>query len=61
MPALSVETDPLLTVKQLAELEGMSQRRVRWFLERGLPHYKAHGIRVRLSEWRAFLAERRRP
>ncbi len=52
--------DPLLTVRQLADREGFSQRRVRYLLTQGLPSYKAAGVRVRLSEYLAWLGSRRR-
>lgn len=53
-------TDPLLTVRQLAEREGMTERRVRHLLTQGLPAYKACGVRIRLSEWHDWLGSRRR-
>ncbi len=53
--------DPLLTVKQLAELEGFTEDRIRFLINRcDLPNYKAGGVRIRLSEYQAWLAARRR-
>lgn len=57
--------DPLLTVQQLAEREGVPQWKVRkWIGGRvpgdRLPHYVAGGVRVRDSEYRAWLESRRR-
>ena len=51
--------DPLMTVRQLAEWEGMTQDRV-WFLIKrcGLPCYKAGGVRIRWSEYTAWLRGR---
>lgn len=57
--------DPLLTVKQLAEREGLPEWKVRSWVDgrvRGapLPHYSIGGIRVRASEYQAWLESRRR-
>lgn len=53
--------DPLLTVFQLGEREGLSERQVRDLIARkSLPHYRVNGIRVRLSEYLEWLAARRR-
>ena len=54
--------DPLLTVAQLAQLENTTEWRVRHMIQRcGLPNYKIGGVRIRLSEYRHWLASRRRP
>lgn len=63
----SSSRDPLLTVQQLAVLEGLDQRHVRNLIERhGLPCYRIHasargprGVKIRLSEYRAWLEARR--
>lgn len=58
--------DPLLTVKQLAQREGIPEWKVREWLggrARGvppLPHYAVGGVRVRDSEYRQWLESRRR-
>lgn len=53
-------SDPLLTVHQLATREGMNEKQVRYLLrEKRLPHYKAGGIRIRLSEYLSWLETRR--
>ncbi len=57
--------DPLLTVAQLAAREGVSQSLIRKWVGgyvpgSRLPHYKAGGVKVRDSEYRAWLASRRR-
>lgn len=58
--AAALPPDPLLTVQQLAEREGLSERQVRHMIKRGgLPHYKANGVRIRLSEYLGWLAARR--
>jgi excisionase family DNA binding protein len=52
--------DPLLTVVQLAALEGIAEDRVRHLIRaHDLPAYKIGGVRIRLSEYRAWLAARR--
>lgn len=53
-------SDPLLTVRQLAEREGMNERRVRHLLNQGLPAYRAAGVRIRWSEYCDWLGGRRR-
>lgn len=54
-------SDPLLTVRQLAEREGMTERRVRHLVrEHDLPAYRAAGVRIRWSEYCGWLDERRR-
>lgn len=56
----STPDDPLLTVKALAEREGLSEGHVRFLMrERGLPHYKVGGVKIRLSEWKAWLESKR--
>jgi len=52
--------DPLMTVKNLARREGVTERHVRRMIERGLPAYKAVGVRIRLSEYERWLAAHRR-
>lgn len=52
--------DPLLTVKQLAQREGIPEWKVREWLRGGLPHYRANGIAIRESEHRAWLQTKRR-
>ena len=53
--------DPLLTVNQLAEREGMTPDRVRYLIKaRGLPAHKAGGVRIRWSEYLAWLDANRR-
>jgi hypothetical protein len=53
--------DPLLTVRRLAEIEGYSERTVRHLIfSHGLPVYRAGGVRVRWSEYMAWLETRRR-
>jgi excisionase family DNA binding protein len=67
---VSSPPDPLLTVRQLARREGLSERAVRSMIERhGLPAYRAgherrggmrgSGIKIRLSEYLAWLEARR--
>lgn len=52
--------DPLLTVQQLADREGLSVRQVRHLIRKhGLPCYRAGGVRVRLSQYLAWLEGRR--
>lgn len=59
----STTGDPLLTVKQLADREGMDERHVRLLIDKhGLPHYRMvptarglRGIKIRLSEYMAWL------
>jgi excisionase family DNA binding protein len=54
-------TDPLLTVKQLAKREGVAEWKVReWLRFGGLPHYTINGIRIRCSEFKAWLTSRKR-
>ncbi len=56
MPSDTTPHDPLLTVKQLAEREGVSEEMVRHFYaKKGLPHYKACGIRIRYSDYLSWL------
>lgn len=57
----SAETpDPLLTVKGLAELEGIPEQTLRKCISRkGMPHVRMGGIRIRLSEYKAWLEEQR--
>lgn len=50
----------MLTVRQLAEREGLKERRVRHLLAHGLPAYKVHGVRIRLSEYERWLEQNRR-
>lgn len=57
--------DPLLTVRQLAEREGVPQWKVRKWVGgvvagQRLPTYNVGGIRVRDSEYRRWLESRRR-
>lgn len=55
-------TDPLLTVSQLAEKEGVPEWKIRDWLRAPtpLPSYRCGGVRVRLSEYRAWMEARRR-
>jgi excisionase family DNA binding protein len=56
-----MSNDPLMTVRQLAAREGVSEDTVRrWIRRDGLPHYKAGGIRVRCSAFRAWISGRLR-
>jgi len=57
--------DPLLTVRQLAQREGVPEWKIRsWLAGRvsggRLPSYSAGGVRVRDSEYRAWLSSRKR-
>lgn len=58
--------DPLLTIRQLAQIEGLPESKVRgWAYGRGtggarMPTYKINGVRVRASEYQAWLESRRR-
>lgn len=58
--------DPLMTIRQLAEREGLPEWKVRaWIYGRGLggerlPHYAVGGLRVRASDYQAWLESRRR-
>jgi excisionase family DNA binding protein len=50
--------DPLLTVRGLAELEGVSQDTIRNFIKNSaMPHYRLQGIKIRLSEYQAWLKD----
>jgi len=60
-PPQQPPADPLLTVQQLARREGVAERHVRRMIERGLPAFKACGIRIRLSEYERWLEGHRRP
>lgn len=55
-------SDPLLTVAQLAELEQITERRLRRLItHHGLPTYNiGGGIRIRWSEYQAWLETNRR-
>lgn len=54
------DADPLLTVSQLAQREGFTERQVRLMISRyGLPVYRLGGIRIRWSEYREWLASRK--
>ncbi len=59
--ATSTNNDPLLTVRQLADREGLTERQVRYAIKQaGLPCVAAFGgKRVRLSEYLAWLEARR--
>jgi hypothetical protein len=50
----------MLTVRQLAEREGYTERHVRVLLQAGLPHFDRCGIKIRLSEYLAWMAHGRR-
>ena len=59
----------LMTVQQLAEATGMSQREIRTLIrDHGLPCYRLHetkrrgprGTKIRLNEFEAWLASRKR-
>ncbi len=59
------QRDPLLTVRQLAEREGLPEWKVRKLISgrvsgARLPAYDVGGIRVRQSEYQAWLASRAR-
>lgn len=66
-PAPTRAHDPLLTVRQLAELEGLKEREVRRLIQsHGLPHVCLHtsargprGVKIRLSAYRAWLESRK--
>ncbi len=55
-----------MTIRQLAEREGLPEWKVRaWIYGRGLggerlPHYAVGGLRVRASDYQAWLESRRR-
>jgi hypothetical protein len=52
--------DPLLTVQQLAEMESLTERQVRYLIKTcGLPCYRVNGVRVRLSEYQDWLRSRK--
>lgn len=61
------KSNPLLTVRQLAECEGLTESQVRVLIDRhGLPCYRAfgsvrgpRGIRIRWSEYLTWLEGRR--
>lgn len=56
-----IQDDPLLTVRELAEDQGLTERQVRTLIAKaGLPAYDVGGIRIRRSEFEAWLATRRR-
>lgn len=55
--------DPLMTVKQLAIADGLSERKIRNWLhgKKPIPHYRAKGmgVLIRRSEFDAWLASGR--
>ena len=60
--ATRLDHDPLLTVQQLAVREGLTKRQVwRLIYDHKLPVYRVLGVKIRLSEYLAWLAERRLP
>jgi excisionase family DNA binding protein len=53
-------SDPVLTVKQLAAIEGLSRDWIYKAIRRGgLPTVKVGGYRIRMSEFRAWWNEQR--
>lgn len=51
--------DPLLTVRQLADREGLTERQVRRLIySHGLPVYRVCGVRIRWSEYLGWLEGR---
>jgi hypothetical protein len=52
--------DPLLTIRQLAEREGLAVHQVVYLIRAcALPVYRVCGVKIRLSEYLAWLEQRR--